>query len=81
MRRRLLTIAIATVLLAFMSVPIAFIIYGGVGVLTVGVLLVGGLMLLQLPLFLLLKRMNVLPSASCLPAERVDKPTVERPDA
>ena len=69
MRRPVLTISIAAVLIAFFSVPIAFIIYGGVGALLFGLAIVGGMIFLQLPLFIVLKRWNVLPTSQ---RERID---------
>ena len=62
MRRRSLIFAIATILLFFFSVPIAFIMYGGAGGALGGLAIIGCLILLQLPVFMLLKRVGALPS-------------------
>lgn len=62
MRRHALTFSIVAVLIAFFSAPIAFIIYGGGGALLFGLAIVGGMIFLQLPLFMILKRWNVLPT-------------------
>jgi hypothetical protein len=61
-RRRVLTFAIITVLLAFFSVPIAFVLYGGAAAAIGGLVLIGMLIVCQLPVFMLLKRCGVLPS-------------------
>lgn len=59
-RRRLLTFSIATVLLAFFSVPLGFIFYGAGAAAIGGWAIMGALIALQFPLFLVLKRMGAL---------------------
>ena len=60
-RRRVLTFAITGVLLAFFSVPIAIILYGGAAAALGGLIVIGMLIACQLPAFMLLKRFNALP--------------------
>ncbi len=59
--RRILTFAIVAVLLAFFSVPIAIILYGGAAAAISGLLVIGALIVLQVPAFMLLKRFGALP--------------------
>ena len=62
MSRHLIRATIAAVLLFFFAVPLAFVFMAAGGALG-GVAIVGGLILLQLPVFLLLKYAGLLPSA------------------
>jgi len=61
-RRRILTFAIVAVLMAIFSVPIAIILYGGAGAAIGGLIVIGALIVIQLPAFMLLRRLGVLPS-------------------
>lgn len=60
LRKSLLTFSIAVVLMGFFAVPIGFLIYGAAGSAAGGFLLIGLLMVLQLPGFLLLKKLGFL---------------------
>lgn len=62
LRRRVLTAAITSVVLAFFGVPLASIRYGGAAGAIGGMMILGVLMVLQLPAFLLLKRLGALPT-------------------
>ena len=58
--RMLLASAIAAVLLLFMSVPILFLLFGAAGAMG-GLAIIGVFCVVQLPLFLLLMRIGLLP--------------------
>ena len=58
--RMLLASAIASVVLLFMSVPILFLLYGVAGAIG-GLAIIGLFSVMQLPLFLLLMRVGLLP--------------------
>ncbi|MFC1758708.1 hypothetical protein ACFL2H_08060 [Planctomycetota bacterium] len=60
-RRRVLLIAITAVLLMFFSVPIAIIFYGGAAGGIGGLVVIGLLIVCQLPVFMLLKWLGALP--------------------
>ena len=62
-RRRVLVVAIVVVLLAFFSVPIAIILYGGAAMAMGGLIMIGLLILCELPAFILLKKLGLLPVA------------------
>ena len=61
MRNRMLTVSIVAILLAFLSVPIGGILYGGGAGAIGGLAIIATLIILQLPMFLLLKRMGWIP--------------------
>ncbi len=61
MRNRMLTASVAGILLAFFSVPIGLILYGGGAAAIGGLAIIATLIILQLPMFLLLKRMGWIP--------------------
>ena len=67
MVHRLLVISIAAVLLMFFSVPLGFMVYGGAGFVLFSLVILGALILLQLPVFLLLRRLGALS-----PSDRID---------
>ena len=58
--RRVLTLAIVAVLLTFFSVPIAFILYGACSALN-GLIVIGVLIVVQLPVFMIVKWLGALP--------------------
>lgn len=58
---RLLTLAITAFLLFAFSVPIAFICYAAAGGLVGGLAIIGLIALLQLPVYLLLKKLDLMP--------------------
>lgn len=60
MKRRLLTFAIAAVLLVFFAVPIGFMFYGAATALH-GLLIIGCLIALQAPLFYLCLKLGWIP--------------------
>ncbi len=60
--RYLLTASIAAVLLFFFSFPIAMILYGGGAGAIGGLTLIGVLIALQLPFFLVAKRLGIIPT-------------------
>lgn len=60
MKRRLLIFAIAAVLLLFFAVPIGFMFYGAATALH-GLLIIGGLIALQAPLFSLCFQLGWIP--------------------
>lgn len=60
-RRRLVTIAIGAILLFFFSIPIGFILYGGAATALGGIGVWGLLVVLQIPTFLLFKKMGWIP--------------------
>ena len=53
---------IALVITGFFSVPALLLIYGAIAAVIAGVSLIGTFTLVQIPIFLLLKRLNVLPT-------------------
>jgi hypothetical protein len=69
MRKHLLATAIVAVLYFFLCVPIGFLFYGGGAAALGGMLILGCLILIQLPAFILFKRMGWLPSR-----DKRDKP-------
>ena len=61
MRNRMMTALITAVLLGFFGVPIGLILYGGGAGAIGGLAIIATLIVLQLPMFLLLKRMGWIP--------------------
>jgi hypothetical protein len=61
MHRRILTISIAAVLSAFIAVPIGLNLYGGGAAAFGGLAIIASLITLQLPVFLVLKRLGWIP--------------------
>ncbi|HEY4263362.1 MAG TPA: hypothetical protein VGM98_24580 [Schlesneria sp.] len=60
MKHRLLTAAISAVLLLFFAVPLAFTLYGA-GSAIFGFLMIGGLIVLQTPIFCICRRWGWIP--------------------
>lgn len=60
-RRRLIAIAIGATLLFFYNVPIGFVLYAGAATALRGIGILGFLIVLQLPAFLLFKKMGWIP--------------------
>jgi hypothetical protein len=59
-KTRLLTAAISAVLLLFFAVPLGFMFYGAAGAVH-GLLIIGGLIALQAPLFYLCIKLGLIP--------------------
>ncbi|MBI1347451.1 hypothetical protein GC163_14325 [bacterium] len=64
MRKLLLTLAISAVLIFFLCVPIGFLIYGGGAAAFGGMLILGLLILIQLPVFIVFNKFGWLPTLS-----------------
>ena len=60
---RVLTLSIVSVLFLFFSFPIALVFYGGGGAAIFGMIMIGVLVAIQLPTFMFLKWLDVLPQA------------------
>lgn len=58
MKNRLLSALITTVLLFFFAVPLGFMLYGAASAIS-GLMLIGGLIVLQCPAFILIKRLGI----------------------
>ncbi len=64
MHSRVLTLAIVVVLLAFFSVPMGIMLYGGGAAAIGGFVMLGVLIVLQFPVYKLFRRLRVLSPAS-----------------
>lgn len=63
MNRYLHRVSIAAVLLFFFAVPLGFIFYGGAAAAIGGLLIIAILIAIQLPAFVILRRIGLLPSS------------------
>ena len=63
MGRYLHRMSIAAVLLFFFAVPLGFIFYGGAAAVISGLSIIAVLIAIQLPAFIILRRMGLLPSS------------------
>lgn len=60
-RRRVLTVCVSGLLLSFLSVPLLGVLYGGAAAIS-GLVVIGTLSILQIPIYVLLKKLGALPT-------------------